>query len=188
MHPQFPDWYRLTDADPQQETLGNRWSGVKRLVQWHEEERWLDCVRLFLGHPFSKVESHEGFVEIMRKDDTTFPSKGNELEVQVLAGAAILNKISNPSEIADLTSLAVLCAYCGGKRNGDVIMEKVIEEVHRYLQERGRNVRERSEAEDYFSEISTGDAAFTDIEELGEGLDNVRNNQAQQVNQVITFR
>jgi hypothetical protein len=182
MHPQFPDWYRLTDADLQQEQLENRWSGVERLVQWHKKKKWLDCVRLFFGHPFSEIESHEGFVEIMRKDDSTFPSRGNELEVQVLVGAAILNKIDNPSEIADLTSLAVLCAYCGGKRNGDVIMEEVIEEAHRYLQERGRNVRERSEAEDYFSEISTGDAAFADIEELDEGLGNVGSRDAQKVN------
>jgi len=183
MHPQFPDWYRFADADPQQETLENRWSGIERLVQWHEKEKWLDCVRLFLGYPFSEVDSHEGFVEIMRKDDSTFLSRDNELEVQVLTGAAILNKISNPSEIADLTSLAVLCAYCGGKRYGDVIMEEVIEEAHRYLQERGRNVRERSEAEDYFSDISTGDDAFANIGKLNEELGNVNNRQAQQVNQ-----
>jgi hypothetical protein len=161
--------------------LENRWSGVQRLVQWHDKEKWLDCVRLYLGHSFSEVDSHEGLVEIMRKEDSTFPSRDNELEVQVLAGTAILKKIENPSEIADLTSLAVLCAYCNGKGNGEVIMEEVIEEAHRYLQERGRNVRERSEPGDYSSKISTDDDPFAEIGKLNEDLGNLRN--ANQVGQ-----
>lgn len=92
MHKNFSEWYRLVSIEPNGDTLTKRWAAVEEWASTFEgnDENILDTVRTFFG--VGSKEPPEAFVETFREHDPAFPRK-NELELRVLAGAALLHCI-----------------------------------------------------------------------------------------------
>jgi hypothetical protein len=89
MHQNFAEWYRLVHIDPKGDNLKSRWAGVE---EWSasfrdKDDAVLETVRIFQGLP--EVSSREPFLAVFRKHDPAFPQR-NELELRVLAGAALV--------------------------------------------------------------------------------------------------
>lgn len=114
MHKDFAEWYRIVAIEPNEEKLTKRWAAIE---EWHGEmfentEHLLDIVRVFLARPLDDQNSIDEFVAFMQRHDAAFPQR-NELELRVLAGAAIVKCLSdldtaeeNPSAI--IAGLAIL--------------------------------------------------------------------------------
>ena len=89
MHKNFGEWYRVVALEPDGAKLGKRWAGV---AAWaaalpSSNENVLETVRIFQGIP-SKT-SRDAFLAAFQKQDPAFPQR-NDLELQVLAGAALV--------------------------------------------------------------------------------------------------
>lgn len=92
MHNNFSEWYRLVALEPDGAKLTKRWAGVKA---WAAELRKsddnvLETVRIYQGLP--SKESREPFLAAFRKQDQAFPQR-NDLELQVLAGASLVESV-----------------------------------------------------------------------------------------------
>ncbi len=114
MHDRFADWYRLTtpgiDAAHPPELLERRWKGVEAACAELAPGEEFGLVRLFLHPPQPAAPYMAKFRGAFKKADPGFFSQGNELEVAVLAGVAILHRMgTSPWPAGDRAGLAVLC-------------------------------------------------------------------------------
>jgi hypothetical protein len=110
----FADWYRLTTAGNDTalppDLLERRWQGVETACAEISPGEEFCLVKLFLKPrpPASPYASK--FRSAFKKADPGFLTQGNELEVAVLAGVAILQRMSeSPRDTGDRAGLAVLC-------------------------------------------------------------------------------
>lgn len=89
MHKNFGEWYRLVALEPDGAKLEKRWAGVKAWAAAlpSSDENVLETVRIFQGVP-SKT-SRDAFLAAFQEQDPAFPQR-NDLELQVLAGAALV--------------------------------------------------------------------------------------------------
>lgn len=98
MHKNFAEWYRLVRIEPNGDVLTKRWASVR---EWStsisdKDDSLLETVRIFQGLP--EVTSRELFLAAFRKHDPAFQQRNNELEQQVLAGAALVQVINSDEE------------------------------------------------------------------------------------------
>lgn len=141
MHKLFADWYNIADLELDEEKLKKRWQGVNDITRKRKASTWLDCVRLFLGYPKEGIDFSDEFERIIKDNDSTFLTRENRVELQILAGSAIVNKIENEAPSADVAALAVKCAYFD-KRTKDVLIPDVIEKSEEYIAARSKEVRQ----------------------------------------------
>ncbi|WP_434301399.1 GTPase-associated system all-helical protein GASH [Corallococcus exiguus] len=89
MHKNFAEWYRLVRIEPNGDALEKRWAGVEEWSSSLQEsdDAVLETVRIFQDLP--AITSREEFLAAFRKHDPAFPQR-NELELRVLAGAALV--------------------------------------------------------------------------------------------------
>lgn len=97
MHKNFGEWYRLVSLEPDGEKLQKRWTGVNAWAAAlrNSDANLLETVRIFQGIP-SKT-SRDTFLATFQKEDSAFPQRNN-LELQVLAGAALVVCIQSVGE------------------------------------------------------------------------------------------
>lgn len=145
MHKNFAEWYRLVRIEPNGEVLKSRWAGVK---EWSAtlhggDDAVLETVRIFQGLP--EVTSREPFLAAFRKHDPAFQQRNNELEQQVLAGAALVHVVTR-DEKDDNPRTAVLAgaALAASRlRIAEGPLEEISLEVLSALQELARRQRGR---------------------------------------------
>lgn len=146
MHPMFADWYRLADLKPDAEALEKRWQAIAALQENAPTEEWLDCVRLFVGRPQGEVTHAAKFAQRFKEADPLFPLLKNELELQVLAGAALMQLLEKPSHAADAAALAMVCVDCRGEGSQGPIPEAVAT-ARKYLAEEAIRMRETEQSQ-----------------------------------------
>ncbi len=119
MHKHFSDWYRDATIEPSPELLGNRWKGIVEFVKQRKglTNKGIELARVFFGLP----TSDEGFSDDFRKSfqavDNTFPMRGNDRELSILAGATIAHIIDKKyQEESETIALAIICGNCQGIR------------------------------------------------------------------------
>jgi len=102
MHKNFGEWYRLVSIEPDGTKLQKRWGGVKAWATSlrNDDDNILETVRIF--QRLSPKTSRESFLAAFRKQDPAFPQR-NDLELQVLAGASLVDCVQSVS--ADGTGL-----------------------------------------------------------------------------------
>ena len=107
MHKNFGEWYRLVALEPDGARLAKRWAGAKAWAAAlrSSDEHVLETVRLFHGIPVKA--SRDPFLEAFRKEDPAFPQR-NDLEIQVLAGASLVECVQSVSRDGDGMRTAVL--------------------------------------------------------------------------------
>jgi hypothetical protein len=148
MHKNFAEWYRLVRIEPNGDMLKLRWAGIE---EWSESLREndddvLETVRIFQGLP--EVSSRELFLAVFRKHDPAFPQR-NELELRVLAGAALVNCVEPPGD--DEEHEGIRSALIAGAaleasrlRVTDPQLAEVVDAVARGLQAISRQQRKRT--------------------------------------------
>lgn len=107
MHKNFGEWYRLVALEPDGAKLEKRWAGVKAWATAlrSSDENVLDTVRIFHGIPAKA--SRDSFLEVFRKQDPAFPQR-NDLELQVLAGASLVECVEAVDSNGDGLRTAIL--------------------------------------------------------------------------------
>jgi hypothetical protein len=166
MHPMFADWYRLADLKPDAGTLDKRWIAIGAVQQGASLAEWLDIVRLFVGRPHKEVVHAGRFIERFKAADPLFPLVKNALEVQVLAGVAVMNLLEEPSDTADAVALAIVCVDCRGKGAHGPIAD-VLVTAQKYLAEEALRIREANEpALNSVTSIPIPDDPFEDIADI----------------------
>jgi len=144
MHDMFADWYRLVDLKPDAETLTNRWHIINEYRKEASTEQWLDVIRIFLGADLSAVRTSGQFAQLFKAADPLF-SLANDIELRVLAGAALIHRLSVPAPDADTVALGLASAYFAG-RGPQGTFPGAVEQALQYLQDEGLRVREESDA------------------------------------------
>jgi hypothetical protein len=123
MNPLFPDWYRPIHLSPTPELLERRWNAAIRLLpKGSPFNACRDLLRLFIG---IRAQNEQGFIDTLKSSDPTFPGKDNELEVRVLGGAALANKLAESDGAAIFVGYALITA--------EAVDEQVVEQ-HRDVQ------------------------------------------------------
>ncbi len=107
MHKNFGEWYRLVALEPDGAKLAKRWAGVEAWATAlrSSDENVLETVRIFQGIPAKA--SRDPFLEAFRKQDPAFPQR-NDLELQVLAGASLVECVQTVGSASDGLRTAVL--------------------------------------------------------------------------------
>lgn len=107
MHKNFGEWYRLVALEPDGAKLAKRWAGVKAWATAlrSSDENVLETVRIFQGIPAKA--SRDPFLEVFRMQDPAFPQR-NDLELQVLAGASLVECVQTVGSNSDGLRTAVL--------------------------------------------------------------------------------
>ena len=110
----FADWYRITTSGTEEgvsaDLLKLRWAGVEAVIEGLEQGDELSLVRLILG----KSDKDDGYCGRFRKAiksaDEAFTMQGNDLEVSVLAAAALTHLLQESAgPAADGGALALIC-------------------------------------------------------------------------------
>src|SRR6266545_8146972 len=115
MHNAFADLFLLVDADPTQDRLARRWQGVVAATDPKKRPvELLDTVRIAFGAKPRNPQAMEAFRQAFKGADDAFRMTGNELEVRVLAEAALLNVLDSDSSDSDVVALALLTGDCRG--------------------------------------------------------------------------
>lgn len=141
MEREFNDWYRAAGITPSEDQLKRRWQGVEALATSADQVAVLEWVRLFYGLPPRQTETGMRLREAFQQPDASFPTQGNDLEVQLLAGATVVATLtSGTPSVTDAAALAVLCADYRGHR-GDDRPIFVVHRARQYLLQRSITLR-----------------------------------------------
>jgi hypothetical protein len=146
MHERFPDWYRITtaglDSALPPDLFQRRWEGVELVCKELADGEEFDLVRLFTRTPPPSVPLLTKFRAAFRKTDAGFPAQGNDLEIGVLAGVAIIHRMSqSPQTAGDRAGLAVLCARGVPETNTPDWARPLIDEINATYTERCKDLR-----------------------------------------------
>jgi hypothetical protein len=146
MDDRFADWYRLAtpglDASLSPDLLERRWTGIEAACADLAPGEEFGLVRLFLRPPHAAGPYAAKFRSAFKKADPGFLTQGNDLEVAVLAGAAILHRMSqSPWGSGDRAGLAVLCVAGVPAANAPAWAGPMISEVDGRYSERCVKVR-----------------------------------------------
>lgn len=141
MHKYFADWYRIAHLKPEGDLLGNRWKSIKNFGKSIDPLKAMDLVRLYIEKPLRNNDFLDEFRGFFKKTDPTFPMRGNELELRVLAGSTLVWCLNNcTKKLAYAVAFAELCAECKGLRPPPIIPE-IIELAEKHLHERSAELR-----------------------------------------------
>lgn len=107
MHNNFSEWYRLVALEPDGTKLAKRWAGVKgwATALRTSDDNVLETVRIYQGLP--PKTSRDPFLAVFREQDPSFPQR-NDLELQVLAGAALVECVQSVGENGEGLHSAIL--------------------------------------------------------------------------------
>jgi hypothetical protein len=166
--PRFPAWYIAAALEPKDEFLRKRWQAVTEVSNSISLAGAFELVRIFYRMPPSDSAFLGNFEAAIQKHDAAFSAGSRPEELSVLAAAIITELHQSPSEIADLTSLAVTAYNCGGLGSPGAVPSVV--DLHRdYLIHRSQD--QRSSSDDDFETISTDlEAVFKKAENADEPL------------------
>lgn len=140
MHKFFPEWYRIVSIELSAGLLEKRWSGVENFVKGMTQSSALDMVRLY----HSKNPINDSFVEeycsVFQGIDPLFPMRENAVELQVLAGAAIVECIEKDHGLSTIVAYATVCPNF--QRLGpEVLNADIIQIAREYLTREAINIR-----------------------------------------------
>lgn len=136
MHPDFPRWHEATALGSDPERREARWAGVSAVVEDQGSMNIEALVRLAFktrqpaaSAPLAKIR------EAFKAVDPGFDMKGNDRELQVLAGAALSQMMSLGGKAGAKAALAVTTAALAGARKPDlpldlaILAESAIDEI-----------------------------------------------------------
>lgn len=106
----LPEWYRMAEIEPNADNLSKRREGINNYVSTMDKHSVFEIIRLFFTKELKDSESINSFRTALRDTDKVFPLRNNDLELRILAGAAILNCIESNHKHSINAALATICA------------------------------------------------------------------------------
>jgi hypothetical protein len=120
----FPGWYKQFQIEEDVEQREARLKGVLKLAKSHSYEQLDALVRLAFGTKKTAAPTDLGKIrEAFIAADETFPKSGNDQELQFLAAACLVQKLSEDN--LSLTALAIVTTTCNGARTTNLPMDLV---------------------------------------------------------------
>lgn len=141
MHKDFADWYRLVDLQPQGETIEKRWQAIEQFCESVNAAQALELIRLFYERSAQDADFLEIFRSPFKSADVTFQMRDNTAELQVLAGATIVQLLEGDRyELADVVALGIVCTdYRGRRRN--ISIPEIVNRARQYLVSQSESLR-----------------------------------------------
>jgi hypothetical protein len=145
VHRDFADWYRIAAIELSGEMLEKRWQAIETFVESLDIPGALELVRLFYARPPKDSSFIETYRAAFKDTDPTFPMRDNDLELRVLAGAAIAHLLeTDTAQLADATALGMVCAGYRGLRQ-DTSIPEIADRARNYLFKRSSSLRASKE-------------------------------------------
>ena len=144
MHKEFPVWYAEVSIGDDEPTRNARWEGIVSLVSEVDYSGLETLLRLVIGGRCQP--SHRELTALYRPftdTDGTFTARGNEREIQILAGAALVRLMEqSDTQMGDAAALGVVTAGFAGNRRLDLPFD-LIEIAEHSIRRRAENNRTR---------------------------------------------
>src|SRR6266436_3437382 len=140
MNPSFGEWYRKGKIQPRNEDLVARSKAIEAFTKKVDENKIAELIRCFVGLPAKGKEVTEVFTKELLSGDAAFPTENNEVEMQVLCGAALATVLEQPSANADCAALLLISAVGQGFRKPPILPDVVLL-ARSYLSERSGALR-----------------------------------------------
>ncbi|MFC8850712.1 MULTISPECIES: GTPase-associated system all-helical protein GASH [unclassified Micromonospora] len=109
MHRLFPDWHEGVVTDITLVPLDARWAGVEEVVSDPSSDLLILVAKIAHERPMDPTQT-EQFREIFRKHDKTFPMRGQERLIAMLASASMVVLRENGNRQAALSTHLSLAA------------------------------------------------------------------------------
>lgn len=136
MHNYFGDWYRSAGVPPDNIPLAKRWDAIEAFNA--DAADVASLTQLFYQLSLSDASFLQRFRTTFNTADPNFQMSGNDRELLVLAGAALVDVMDNRArEIADLGGLCLVCTAFQNVRAAAV--PQIPEIAAKYLSERSAN-------------------------------------------------
>ncbi len=140
MHKLFGEWYKIASVQVSGEQLPKRWAGVESFVEGINQESALDMVRIYHGRDTNNPAFVETYCTSFQAIDPLFPMRENALELQVLAGASIVQCIEKNTDLSISVAYATVCPNFQGL-GPHVLNSEIVEIAQEYLTREGIKVR-----------------------------------------------
>lgn len=142
MHPKFADWYQLAHLQADHESLQRRWSAVDSFVKTLKPASAYELARLFYGLPRRDADAYSKFESALRDADNAFTATGRELEVTVLAGAALASALEKRSAVSIASALSLVVANFQGHRTAPI--PDIVQDALQFLADESAALRNTS--------------------------------------------
>jgi hypothetical protein len=120
VHRDFADWYRVVSLDPRPELLLQRWKAIEAFTNDASVLDILDLTRIFYALKPKQDTLLERLRTGFKATDESFPMRGNDAELQVLAGAALVDFLRHSDGWNWAAALALVVAGFGSHRKSIV--------------------------------------------------------------------
>lgn len=140
MHRSFADWYRSAALTPTVGLLEQRWAGVENLANSARWESILALARLFTLPQATEAQVEPWMRDAFHANDSTFATRDNVHELQVLAGAALRVLIEQRQTLSALAALALVCGAFG-PHDAALLERDHLDAAQRYLVDYSRSTR-----------------------------------------------
>lgn len=144
MYRDFADWYRIAHIEPDGTTLEKRWQAIETFSESADVTSVLELLRLFYARPLVNTNFLETYRKPFKDVDVAFPMRNNDLELQILAGATLLQRWESqkePIELGDAAALGMVCTGYRQFRQG-VLVSEMVNRAREYLSGRSESLRD----------------------------------------------
>jgi hypothetical protein len=140
MNQSFGEWYRKAKIQPRNEELVARSKAIEAFTKNVDEAQTAELVRCFVGITPQEASVTESFTKALLAADAAFPTENNQVEMQVLSGAALASILEQPSPLADSAALMMCSASAGGFRKPPILPD-IVQLARSYLSSRAEALR-----------------------------------------------
>lgn len=140
MNTMFGEWYRAVQLEPKAAELELRWQGVEKLKASTDTGFIEQLVKLHLALPDVSGEFMSSFRTTFFEIDSTFRMTGNDIELQVLAGAVLDATLDRKDVFSDGVALTLIASAAPDLRK-KIFLQDVLTKASDHLFDRGSLVR-----------------------------------------------
>lgn len=152
-------WYKKLELEGDAEKIQARFSGIKAVASIVTKNQIEALVRLAFGTKRAAATAElDRIRELFTDEDDEFPQQGNNLELQILAAASL---IQMQGKLPSLAPLAVSITACAGARKTNLPMD-LVQYADVLLGNRSEANRLRNSIKTNFSELKSLD--FSEIQ------------------------
>ena len=147
MHDFFAAWLRGVNVHLTNDVAKSRWAAVESLVRWGtESEMALHLAASAVAVASVDTAWRQHISRALQEGDASFPMKGNDAELQVLAASAVVQLFEDEGVVADVAALGVATGTFGNREPEEAPDLAAL--AQEYLRRRALNVRVLVEARD----------------------------------------
>lgn len=129
MDPNFGDWYRVAELIPNHANLVSRQTAIEAFTATCSARRVIELSQCFFGIVLEN-EAVSSMQRCMQETDAAFPMQNNAIELRVLAGACLVERMSEADCIA--AALSLLCPSLLGNRM-EILIPNICQKASQFL-------------------------------------------------------